>query len=88
MWSDWPPGDYVFQFGVPLEPAHFARIWKTADRNIVIEWEPSPNNIYVEFSTNLQSGSWTNIAGPLTGTSWTNAVDPGKPSGFYRLRSK
>jgi hypothetical protein len=86
--SDWPPGDYVFQFGVLLEPAHFARIWKSADGNIVLEWEPSPNNIYVEFSTNLQSGGWTNIAGPLTGTSWTNAVDPGKPSGFYRLRSK
>ena len=89
-WSDWPSGDYAFRFGSAplLVPALFTRIWRTAGGDIVIEWDPSPNNIYVEFSTNLQSGSWTNIAGPLTGTSWTNAVDPGKPSGFYRLRSE
>ena len=89
-WSAWPPDSYAFKFGaVILEHARFTRLWKIAEGRIGLEWAPNPNNIYVEFSTNLQSGSWTNVAGPLTGTNWTDTtIATGKPSGFYRLRSE
>ena len=86
-WSDWSVGDHTFKLGA-LQTPRLIGLSKAGGANIMLMWEPTPNNIYVEFRTNLQIGAWSTIAGPLSGTIWTNTFNPETPSGFYRLWSE
>jgi Arylsulfotransferase (ASST)/Kre9/KNH-like N-terminal Ig-like domain len=51
----------------------------------VLNWAGTTASVYVEFKPSLDAGSWQTVAGPLTGSGWTN-TSPAGLSGFYRLR--
>jgi hypothetical protein len=51
----------------------------------ILRWQGTSAGVYVEFNQGLDPEQWQNVAGPLNGTSWTNAPEPGE-KGFFRLR--
>ena len=53
---------------------------------MILNWTGTSAGVYVEFSPTLSPQSWTEIAGPITGSSWTNTALPNPRSGNFRLR--
>jgi hypothetical protein len=60
-------------------------IHQAQDGSLVLEWTGSSTAVHVEFNATLDPGQWQEIAGPITGSSWTNSP-PSVSHGFYRLR--
>jgi len=51
----------------------------------VLTWSGTTAPVYVEFNPALAATGWQVLAGPITGSSWTNSA-PTTGTGFYRLR--
>jgi hypothetical protein len=51
----------------------------------VLTWSGTSAGVYVDFSPTLAPAQWQSIAGPITGSAWTNAPSAAS-AGFYRLR--
>ena len=73
--------DIPFNIDVP----RITSIQQNQDGAWVLEWSGTSAGVYVEFSPTLAPGQWQSVAGPVSGSTWTNAP-PGSPEGFYRLR--
>ncbi len=78
--GDMSDGD--FNIDVP----EITRITKNPDDSVVLEWTGTATSVYVEFSTAPGGASWSTLAGPLSGNSWTNMSPPSATNGNYRLR--
>jgi len=93
-----PGNDYSIRITSAANPALFDS--SDADFNIdvpritslrknsdgwVLNWAGTTAAVYVEFKPMLATDPWQPLAGPLTGSAWTN-TSPAGLSGFYRLR--
>ncbi len=74
--------DLAFNVDVP----RITNITPTEGGAWVLEWAGTSANVYVEFSPALVPSAWTELAGPITGGSWTNTSPTSLTNGFYRLR--
>jgi hypothetical protein len=54
--------------------------------SIVMGWEGTSAGVYVERTPGFSPADWTEIAGPIMGSSWTNTPPSGEAVGNYRLR--
>ena len=87
--SDWSAGVNTFQFGIaPPRPSTITAFRLNASGQVTLEWTGGAGQMYVEFSYTLSPPQWYELAGPLTGTSWTFTPLPNSQSGFYRVRSR
>jgi hypothetical protein len=73
--------DMPFNIDVPK----ITSIHQNQDGGWVLGWSGTSVGVYVEFSPTLTPGQWQSIAGPVAGSTWTNAPQSA-PAGFYRLR--
>jgi hypothetical protein len=73
--------DLPFNIDVPKITA----IQQTLNGHWMLNWAGSTAGVYIELNPTLAPGQWQTIAGPLTGSAWTNASGEGL-AGFYRLR--
>jgi hypothetical protein len=73
--------DMPFNIDVPK----ITSIQQSQDGAWVLQWSGTSTGVYVEFSPTLAPGQWQSIAGPVSGSAWTNAPQAA-PEGFYRLR--
>ena len=55
------------------------------DGSFVLGWSGTSDGVYIEFTPALVPSQWQTLAGPITGSGWTNAPQAA-PAGFYRLR--
>ena len=57
-----------------------------SDGSVVLNWQGTSANVYVEQSSALPPVSWTEIAGPIAESGWTNLSPQISTNSFYRLR--
>ena len=70
-----------------LDVPRITGIRQEQDGAWVLSWTGTSSEVFVEFSPTLDPGPWQSLAGPVTGSAWTNSV-PAPKEGFYRLRLK
>jgi hypothetical protein len=76
--------DNIRVSGVPLPPpeARISGLSLVGDQ-LTLDWEPD-GTYYIEHTTDL-TGTWAEIAGPITGST-ADVTIPAEREGYYRLR--
>ncbi len=84
-YSDWSVGTWWFVYGTP---APSVRGFSLNEGVMFFEWERTDKAVFILFSTNLMSGTWEPVAGPLYGTNLFLSTSNGVSAGFYRIRTE
>ena len=85
-YSSWSTGIWWFVYGSP-EPV-VRGFGSINNGNLSLSWDRTDKAVYVYFASNLTSGVWQPVAGPLYETNVFITLPVNVPTGFYRLGSE